>query len=105
MSHTDGTSYSTAASKKSSCKAREPNKLHEGIITITQVGPKGEPVAPDAMAKTYSKILGCILRNNVPIGCKDFSGEKEKLLKALHRSYAFPPDSKKRPKSMPSRNG
>ena len=76
-------------------KAREPYNLHEGIITITRVGPEGEPVAPDAAANTYSKMLGCILRNNLPIGCKDFGGEKQKLLEALHQSYAFSPDSKK----------
>ena len=40
-SHTDGTSSSMAATKKSNRKARDPNNLHEGIIRITIVGQKG----------------------------------------------------------------
>ncbi|KAE8790935.1 40S ribosomal protein S5-1 [Hordeum vulgare] len=54
-SHTNGTSSSTAASNKSMHKARKLNKLHEGIIIITTVGPIGEPVTLVDAAKTYSK--------------------------------------------------
>ncbi|KAE8817707.1 3-ketoacyl-CoA synthase 11 [Hordeum vulgare] len=51
MSNTDGTSSSTTATKKSKRKARDPNKLHEGIIAITVDGPGGEPVIPEDTAK------------------------------------------------------
>ena len=60
-SHTDGTSSSMAATKKSNRKARDPNKLHEGIIAITAVGPSDEPATLEDAAKRYNKMLGCIL--------------------------------------------
>jgi hypothetical protein len=96
MSHTDGTSSSTAATNKSKRKPRDLNKLHEGIISITEVGPKGEPVSLADVAKTYSKMLCCIWRNTIQIGCQDLAGKREKLLDALHHSYEFSPDYKEK---------
>ena len=94
MSHTDGTSSNMAAIKKSNRKARDPNKLHQGKIAITVVGPSGEPVTLEDAAKRYSKMLGCILRT-VPTSSKDLVRHKENLLLALNRSYEFPSDVKK----------
>ncbi|KAE8814548.1 3-ketoacyl-CoA synthase 11 [Hordeum vulgare] len=50
-SHTDRTSSITTATQKSNQKARGPNKLYEGKIAITTVGPSGEPVTPDGAAE------------------------------------------------------
>ncbi|EMS59116.1 3-ketoacyl-CoA synthase 11 [Triticum urartu] len=50
-SHADGTSSSTATTKKSNRKARDPKKLHEGLIAIAVVVPSGEPVTLEDIAK------------------------------------------------------
>ena len=84
-----------AATKKSYQKARDPNKLHEDKIAITAVGPSGEPVTLEDIAKSYSKMLGCILRKTASIGSKDFVGHKENLLLALNHCCELPPDVKK----------
>ena len=44
-----------------------PKKKLEGRFIITEVGPDGEPIAPEAAAKKFIRQSGCIVRDHIPI--------------------------------------
>ena len=42
-------------------------KKLEGRYIITEVGPDGEPITPEAAAKKFIRQSGCIVRDHIPI--------------------------------------
>ena len=46
---------------------RGPTKKLEGQYIITEVGPDGELIAPEAAAKKFVRQSGCIVRDHIPI--------------------------------------
>ena len=44
-----------------------PDKKLEGRFIIMEVGPDGEPIAPEAAAKKFIRQSGCIVRDHIPI--------------------------------------
>ena len=55
-----------------------PTKKLEGWYIIAEVGPDGEPIAPEAAAKKFVRQSGCIVRDHIPISFR--------LWKASNRS-------------------
>ena len=45
---------------------RDPTKKLELRFIITEVGPDGEPIAPEAAAKKFVRQSGCIVRDHIP---------------------------------------
>ena len=56
------------------CRSRKrqarPDKKTERRYIITEVGPDGEPIAPEAAAKKFVRQFECILRDHIPISFK-----------------------------------
>ena len=47
-----------------------PNKKLEGRFIIMEVGPDGEPIAPEAAAKKFIRQSGCTVRDHIPISIR-----------------------------------
>ena len=46
-------------------RSESQQKKLEGRFIITEVGPDGEPIAPEAGAKKFIRQSGCIVRNHI----------------------------------------
>src|SRR4029078_12223892 len=98
---------------------RGPTKKLEGRFIITEVGPDGEPIAPEAAAKKFirqsgceaaaKKFIrqsGCIVRDNIPISFRLWKAsnpseerdavperEKEWCWRELKKNFTVPAES------------
>ena len=48
-------------------RSEAQQKKLEGRFIITEVGPDGEPIAPEAAAKKFIRESGCIIKDHTPI--------------------------------------
>ena len=83
-----------------------PNKKLEGRFIITEVGPDGEPIAPEAAAKKFIRQSGCIIRDHTPISFRLWNAsnpseepdavpkrEKEWYWRELKKNFTVPAES------------
>lgn len=70
------------------------NKKDEGFYVVTNVGPKGESLAPQTARAKFSSQCGIIVREKIPNTVKDWdhvsNGDKEVLWKELKKRFQFP---------------
>ena len=59
--------YPSGSSSQQKKTKRGPTKKLEGRFIITEVGPDGEPIAPEVAAKKFIRQSGCIVRDHIPI--------------------------------------
>ena len=61
-------------------RSEAQQKKLEVRFIITEVGPDGEPIAPEAAAKKFIRQYGCIVRDHIPISfrlCKASNPSQE----------------------------
>ena len=86
---------------------RGPTKKLEGRFIITEVGPDGEPIAPEATAKKFIRQSECIVRDHIPISFRLWKAtnpseerdvvperEKEWCWRELKKNFTVPAESK-----------
>ena len=91
-------------SRKRRSEARQ--KKMEGRFIIMEVGPDGEPIAPEATALKFIRQSGCIVRDHVPISFRLWKAsnpseerdavperEKEWCWRELKKNFTVPAES------------
>ena len=87
-------------------RSEAQQKKLEGRFIITEVGPDGEPIAPEAAAKKFIRQSGCIVRDHIPISFRLWKAsnpseerdavperEKEWCWRELKKNFTVPAES------------